>query len=120
MPVANWIRRTVVFAAILCVSVLVVGCGKSGEKAGGSEGKGAGKGDLANGKKLFKQRCGICHTMVDAGTNGSEGPPLDTLQPEYEIVLDQIKNGGGAMPPELLTGQDAKDVATYVAAKAGK
>jgi mono/diheme cytochrome c family protein len=29
-------------------------------------------------------------------------------------------NGGAVMPPKLLTGQDAKDVAAYVAAVAGK
>lgn len=107
-------------ASILVIGAIsLTGCG-DGSKAGGSEGNGGGKGSVTKGKKLFIQRCGICHTMADAKTNGQEGSPLDTLQPEYETVIDQIKNGGGAMPPEIYTGQDAKDVATYVAEKAGK
>ena len=71
-------------------------------------------------KAKFVSTCGGCHTLADAGTKGAVGPNLDDLKPDEATVEHQIANGGGAMPPKLLTGQDAKDVAAYVAAVAGK
>jgi hypothetical protein len=71
-------------------------------------------------KAKFVTTCGGCHTLTNAGTKGAVGPNLDDLKPDEATVEHQILNGGGAMPPKLLTGQDAKDVAAYVAAVAGK
>jgi mono/diheme cytochrome c family protein len=71
-------------------------------------------------KAKFVSTCGGCHTLADAGTKGAVGPNLDDLKPDAATVEHQIAAGGGAMPPKLLTGQDAKDVAAYVAAVAGK
>jgi cytochrome c6 len=77
--------------------------------------------DLAAGKTAFTATCGGCHTLKDAGTNGQVGPDLDSLAPlTVAIVTHQIANGGGPMPPKLLTGQDAANVAAYVASVAGK
>jgi mono/diheme cytochrome c family protein len=77
--------------------------------------------DLAAGKTAFTATCGGCHTLKDAGTNGQVGPDLDSLAPlTVAIVSHQIANGGGPMPPKLLTGQDAANVAAYVASVAGK
>jgi mono/diheme cytochrome c family protein len=73
------------------------------------------------GKAAFSATCGGCHTLKDAGTSGNVGPDLDSLAPlTSERVATQIKNGGGAMPPGLLTGQDAANVAAYVSSVAGK
>jgi cytochrome c6 len=44
------------------------GCGTGGYTSEGSQG---------SGKKLFVQACGGCHTLADAGTNGTIGPNLD-------------------------------------------
>lgn len=44
------------------------GCGTGGYTEGGSQG---------NGKTLFTQACGVCHTLADAGTGGTIGPNLD-------------------------------------------
>jgi mono/diheme cytochrome c family protein len=74
----------------------------------------------ASAKAKFVSTCGGCHTLADAGTKGAVGPNLDDLKPDAATVEHQIAVGGGAMPPKLLTGQDAKDVAAYVAAVAGK
>jgi mono/diheme cytochrome c family protein len=71
-------------------------------------------------KALFIKTCGGCHTLKDAGTKGAVGPNLDQLKPDAARVERQILNGGAVMPAKLLTGQDAKDVAAYVAAVAGK
>jgi mono/diheme cytochrome c family protein len=74
----------------------------------------------ASAKSKFTQTCGGCHTLADAGTKGTVGPNLDQLKPDEATVEHQIANGGGPMPAKLLTGQDAKDVAAYVSAVAGK
>ena len=52
------------------------------------------------------------------------GPNLDDLRPPKELVLDAIENGrsrgNGQMAAGLYTGQDAEDVAAYVAKAAGQ
>jgi cytochrome c553 len=74
----------------------------------------------ASAKPTFAKTCGACHTLADAGTSGNVGPNLDDLKPDEATVANQIEHGGGGMPPGLLSGQDLKDVAAYVAAVAGK
>jgi uncharacterized cupredoxin-like copper-binding protein/mono/diheme cytochrome c family protein len=90
-------------------------------------GCGGDKPDMANGKQLFTQRCGSCHTLADADTKGTIGPNLDdafrqdvadglgrsTIEGvvRKQIALPQ----GPQMPANLVTGQDADDVAAYVA-----
>jgi mono/diheme cytochrome c family protein len=71
-------------------------------------------------RSLFSDTCASCHTLADADASGTVGPNLDDLKPTEQQVADQIQNGGGGMPPGLLTGADADAVAAYVAAAAGK
>jgi cytochrome c6 len=88
----------------------------TGTTTGGGSGA-----DIAAGKASFTATCGGCHTLKDAGTTGKVGPDLDSLAPlTVERVANQIKNGGGPMPPMLLTGTDAANTAAYVASVAGK
>ena len=88
--------------------------------------------DLVTGKQLFVEKCGACHTLARAGTSGVSGPDLDEAfgparrqglgAGTFEgVVADQIANplASSSMPAKLVTGQDAKDVAAYVAAVAG-
>jgi mono/diheme cytochrome c family protein len=77
----------------------------------------------AEGKLIFTQNCGTCHTLKDAGTNGQVGPVLDQVKPDKQLVLKAIKNGGlgsGTMPANIVTGKEADAVATYVSSVAGK
>jgi cbb3-type cytochrome c oxidase subunit III len=88
--------RPVVYVAVACAGALVValaGCGTGGYVSSGSQG---------SGKKLFVQACGGCHTLADAGTNGTVGPNLDdafaqareagmTSDTFIQIVATQIK-----------------------------
>lgn len=88
--------------------------------------------DTANGKQLFTQRCGSCHTLANAGTKGIIGPNLDDAfkQPIADglgrstiegVVRDQIAlPQGPEMPANLVTGSDAEDVAAYVAQAIGR
>ena len=84
--------------------------------------------DLANGKALFTERCGSCHILGRAGTQGRTGPDLDA---SFRAALDDGMNRetvegivhkqilhprkNSQMPPALVKGEDAKDVAAYVA-----
>jgi hypothetical protein len=81
---------------------------------------GGGGTDFTAEKTTFKNTCGGCHALADAGTNGSVGPNLDDLKPDEQTVANQIKNGGGGMPAGLLKGEDLQAVAKYVAAVAGQ
>ncbi len=74
------------------------------------------------GRDAFVTSCGACHTLGDAGTDSSVGPNLDNLTPNAQAVQDAIANGGagtGMMPPNLLSGDAAQQVADYIAAATG-
>jgi mono/diheme cytochrome c family protein len=75
-----------------------------------------------HGRELFVQNCGSCHTLDAAGTVGQIGPDLDDISITEEDVRNAIRIGGrgsGNMPPNLVTGKDAQDVAAFVAVSAG-
>ena len=67
------------------------------------------------------QSCGTCHTLRAAGTEGITGPDLDEVSPSQAQVLRFIRTGSldGVMPPNLLRGEKAREVAAYVARTAG-
>jgi len=76
--------------------------------------------NTTNGKDIFTANCGSCHTLKDAGTNGTVGPNLDQLKPAFAIVQHQVINGGGAMPAfkGTLTPAQITAVAKYVSSVA--
>lgn len=76
--------------------------------------------DVDEGRQLFQTTCRVCHSLADARAAGTFGPDLDLLQPDAERVREQIDEGGGGMPPDLLEGEDADLVARYVAQVAGQ
>jgi mono/diheme cytochrome c family protein len=67
------------------------------------------------GRTLFISTCGMCHTLADARTGGTVGPALDSPWLASR-VRETIADGPGAMPEQLLTGEQAAEVAAYVAA----
>jgi hypothetical protein len=76
------------------------------------------------GRKLFAINCSTCHTLAASNAVGKVGPDLDLLRPPKGLLLDAMANGRargqGQMPAELLDGPDARNVASYVAAVAGR
>jgi len=78
--------------------------------------------NTTNGKDIFTANCGSCHTLKDAGTNGTVGPNLDQLKPGLAVVQHQVTNGGGVMPAfkGTLTPAQITAVAKYVSSVAGK
>lgn len=90
-------------------------------------------GNLVTGKQLFVTKCGACHTLSHASTTGDIGPNLDDAfrqdradgvkSTSIEGLINywvQYPNTEGAMPAGLVKGQDATDVAAYVAAVAAQ
>jgi mono/diheme cytochrome c family protein len=74
------------------------------------------------GRDLFGERCAACHTLAASNAVAQVGPDLDTLQPNAKLVLSTIQNGksgNGQMPAGIYSGQDAQDVAAYVAKATG-
>ncbi len=99
------------------LAAALAGCG-GGDDGGGSAPP-AGGGAAASGEALFKQRCGSCHTLAAAGTDGSVGPNLDDLAPDAARVQQAIKAAPGVMPENLAEGEEAQRIAAYVAGAAG-
>jgi mono/diheme cytochrome c family protein len=118
-----------VIAAGAILAVVTAGCGavaRIPESSFTTE-------NAAIGKTLFTQKCGACHTLADSGSTGTVGPNLDeSFAPDKEqhfhlttlgdVVRGQIAypdtnpgTGAPGMTPNLLHGQQARDVAVYVA-----
>ena len=106
---------------VLATAALAAGCGQTGVTKSG---------DISHGKQLFVAKCGGCHRLQDAGTQGQTGPDLDgafagprrqhfKLSTIRQVVYDQIYHAAAPMPQRLVTGADASDVASYVASVAG-
>ncbi|MGH2951550.1 MAG: c-type cytochrome [Solirubrobacterales bacterium] len=97
--------------------------------------------DTERGRSLFQAQCGTCHALAEAGTTAQVGPDLDASFAQSRadgmdndtiegVVQAQIANPREIdegdpdydrvyMPADLVSGQDAEDVATYVATVAG-
>src|SRR5262245_40199325 len=97
--------------------------------------------DVERGRALFTSKCGTCHTLAQAGTSATVGPNLDaafaqaradgmdndTIEGvvQTQIAAPRVIEEGANdydrvyMPADIVTGQDAEDVATYVASVAG-
>jgi mono/diheme cytochrome c family protein len=98
--------------------------------------------DLQAGQSLFETNCGTCHTLYAAGTDGNFGPNLDdllaptgppigseaqkTIEATEGRVLNAIGEGvdgsttPGRMPAGILSGEQAEEVAEFVANTAGE
>ena len=110
--------RTALVVAIAALALVgAAGCGRDGRKVD------------SRGAELFAERCGGCHTLAAAGTEGSNveqrvsGPNLNARRETKDQVLYAIRNGGfsGAiMPQNVVVGEDAQAVAQFVSEYAGK
>jgi mono/diheme cytochrome c family protein len=91
---------------------------------------------MKQGRQLFAQHCGYCHTLAAANAVGKVGPNLDVIKPSASLVVHTIQYGcvqnpgpsdtnqsclgQGTMPPAALQGQQAENVAKFVAQVAGR
>ena len=125
MPnLANPIRLLLVLAALVAVALPASGCGTS-------------TADPERGRVLFREKCGTCHALAQAGTTGQVGPNLDdafaaaraageggetiegVVKAQVEFPRPSNDNPAISMPADIVSGQDLEDVAAYVGLYAG-
>ena len=88
---------------------------------------------VQRGAVIFNERCAGCHSLSYAGAEGSaakpndkeykDGPSFDVRKEDVKSVLYAIQNGGfssGPMPQDLVVGQEAVDVARFLAKYSGR
>jgi cytochrome c oxidase subunit 1 len=114
-------------SAVIAVSAIVANEKDAGEqpaKPALAAAPAAGGAAAAAGQQLFATKCGTCHALSAAGTEGRVGPNLDDLAPldvqRVEAAITSGGTGSGAMPKDIVVGKDAQQVAAYVAEVAGK
>jgi uncharacterized cupredoxin-like copper-binding protein len=127
------VRSPLALVALLAAAAIFGGCSLTDSGT-----------NLVNGKQQFVEKCGSCHTLARAGTTGVTGPNLDEsfqraridgfgqdtfegvvhrqiLQPAIRAQVDpETGKALPLMPANLVTGEDAEDVAAYVAQAAAK
>jgi len=119
------LRARLVAPVAFAFALAAAGCGTGGPVKSG---------DVAKGKALFISKCAGCHALAAAGSVANVGPNLDdafaAVRPPgrdthfsestiRNLVLDQIRVAAPPMPANLVRGQEAADVAAFVASVAG-
>ncbi len=121
---SNLIRPLLALVALGVVLVAMSGCGAT-------------TADTARGRDLFRAKCGVCHTLAQAGTTAQVGPNLDdafasareagedseTIEGIVKAQVEYPRPSDGdsavSMPAKVVEGQDLDDVAAYVGEWAG-
>jgi mono/diheme cytochrome c family protein len=122
--------RAALATALGVAALVLTGCGAVAHLSDSS-------GNADRGKTLFASSCGGCHVLADAKTSGVVGPSLDDAfgcdrEQEFDVstIRDTVRGqiaypetetatGEPGMPANIVRGQDARDVAAYVANVAG-
>ena len=117
-------RRALLIASLFAATTgSLAACGQEGISVASDESSAA---------AIFKENCSGCHTLSVAGTQGSttnirtreykDGPNFDQRAESAADVLYAIENGGfssGPMPQNIVTGEDAKKIADFLAKYSG-
>jgi mono/diheme cytochrome c family protein len=118
--------RRLLVALAVAGSAFAASCGEQGIELASSN-------PDYEGARIFQERCGACHTIAAAGTQGSatnpndreykDGPNFNQRREQKDGVLYAIRNGGfssGPMPQDIVVGSDAEKVADFVAKYSGQ
>jgi mono/diheme cytochrome c family protein len=131
LALGSFVAILIVFGIALPLALLIGNNNKASGQVGGLKLTAAER----SGRQLFGEHCGVCHTLSAANAVGKVGPNLDTLKPPASLVLTTVNNGclpnappksgqqclgQGVMPADVVTGEDARNVANFVARVAGK
>jgi mono/diheme cytochrome c family protein len=78
-----------------------------------------GSAPAVDGKAVFTDTCGSCHTLSAAGTSGSVGPNLDDVSLDASAIEGIVRDGRGGMPAlgDKLSDAEISAVAAFVAGK---
>ena len=117
--------RRLLLALFVLPALVAAGCGESGIDIAKDD-------PLYAGAEIFNKRCAGCHTFDYAGGEGSavransreyrDGPNFNQRKESEEDVVYAIENGGfssGPMPQNIVTGEDAKKIAAFIAKYSG-
>jgi len=120
-------RKLAVLAAVVAAAGTVAACGSAEVEDSASNPPAVNRG-----AELFFERCSGCHTLDAAAAEGSatkvrdrervDGPNFNQRKETVDQVLYAIRNGGfsGAiMPQNIVVGQEARDVAEFLAKYSG-
>jgi plastocyanin len=120
-------RPIAVLLSGAALSALAGGCGLKEDEP-----------DLIAGKRAFAEKCGSCHVLARAGTQGIQGPNLDeafrqaladglgrdgirgAVHAQIDSPAMVARDSPAYMPPDLVKGRAADNVAAYVAASVAK
>jgi mono/diheme cytochrome c family protein len=119
------IRLLAPLVALVATVVAISGCGTTSP-------------DIAHGRVLFTTKCGVCHTLAQAGTTATIGPNLDdafaaarevggfdgaTIEGVVKAQVDNPRPANGnpaaSMPADIASGDDLDDIAAYLGKYAG-
>jgi mono/diheme cytochrome c family protein len=118
------IRLLAPLVALVAAVLVISGCGTTSP-------------DIAHGRVLFEKDCGVCHTLAQAGTAGTQGPNLDdafaaarevgmdgaTIEGVVKAQVDSPRPANGnpaaSMPAHIAEGSDLDDIAAYLGKYAG-
>jgi len=111
--IVTWLVAGLVVVMLLFGPALV-----AHDAAGGATGVSPYGGSAVDGKQVFVNSCGSCHTLAAAGTSGQLGPNLDQVSLSAAQVASQVRQGGGSMPAFAgqLSDAEIRAVAAFVAA----
>lgn len=126
-------RKTAVMIGFLAL-LFMVGCGSQSSDTGStdtgqqsaaeSESSDSGSGsqggaspekvayDEAKAKGIYQQSCVGCHGQ---NLEGGVGPALKGNNLDEKQILEVLENGKGQMPAGLVSGEDAKNLAAWLA-----
>jgi mono/diheme cytochrome c family protein len=119
------IRLLAPLVALVAAVLVISGCGTTSP-------------DIARGRVLFTSKCGVCHTLAQAGTTAQIGPNLDeafaaareaggfdgaTVEGIVKAQVDNPRPANGnpaaSMPANIAEGDDLDDIAAYLGKYAG-
>jgi cytochrome c6 len=92
LELAGW------FLAALVVIMLFVGPQVVAEDKPAEPGSANAGAPAADGRAVFTDSCGACHTLSAAGTSGVSGPSLDGVGLDAAAIEAIVSEGRGGMP----------------------
>lgn len=111
--------KKVLLTAVFGSALFLAACGGGDDKADdatkdtdtGSETSSV---DVGEGEKIAKQKCISCH---GGDLTGGSAPAIDKIGGtlKEDEILDILENGKGGMPKGIVSGQDAENVAAWLA-----
>ncbi len=112
--------RASLLALGVVLTAAITGCGEQGIALAEND-------PLYEGAQIFNDKCSGCHTISQAGAQGShadiadreykDGPNFNQRTETYDQILYAIRNVGfssGPMPQNIVVGKEAEAVARFV------